>query len=226
LDPFTVRVDLLDLSGSKTCCGFLLTMVIVTLSILTFALTIGNMGHTQYITSENYLPATGIAFSRNTDYNFNAVVCINTPGYFLGVSKLATFNFFTANNGVTQTYTPVQMSASDPTLNLLNNVQFLPKALNLTNCFRMPTGVRVAIDGSGSHFGFAFNTYCSNTPAYCNSTQSATNANFLNAVNKNTLTLFLPGSRLNPATNNLTTDIYVTPYVNIDLITMTQNMTL
>lgn len=51
LDPFSVRVNLLDLSGSTTCCGVFLTLVILILSVLTFALTIGNMTNTQFIIS-------------------------------------------------------------------------------------------------------------------------------------------------------------------------------
>jgi hypothetical protein len=226
LDPFAARVTLSDLSGSTTCCGLLLTLAILVLSILTFALTIANMSQKQFIISENYLQPNSISFTRNTDNNFNAVLCITGYTYFLGVSKLASFNFFTTINGVTQTYTPVQMTASDPVLSLQTNVHFIKSGLILTNCFRMPNGVPVAIDSSGSHFGFTFNTYCSSTPSYCNTSQSETNTNFLNSVNKNTFLFILPGSRLDTTSFTLNTDIFLVPYLNIDFLNMTTTMAL
>ena len=221
-----MRINLLDGSHSTTCCGLFLTLAITVLSVLTFALTLGNMGSIQYIISENYLPANSISFSRTTDSDFNAVLCFNNPVFFQGINKLASFNFFTSTNGVTLTHAPVQMSNSDPTFNLINNMEFLPSALNLSNCYRMPTGIPVSIDASGSHFGFSFTTFCSNTPTYCSATQTATNGNFLNAVTKNNIQLILPGSRFNPSTSTLVTDLYTTPYVNLNFLTMNQNITL
>lgn len=161
-----------------------------------------------------------------TDNDFNAVFCSSQPNYFLGSSRLASLYFFTVTGGVKTRYTPVQMSSDDTVLNLANNVHFVNNGVTLTNCFRMPLEVPVYIDGSSSHFGFEFLPECFNTPAYCQAAQAQMNSYFLNLFTNNTFQLYLPGSRLDPNTNTLMTDIYFSPNLTLGRVKFNANTSL
>ena len=217
---------MIDRSSSTLGCGVFLSLLIFALSILTVALTIGNMGQTQFIISEGYSSTNGGDFTKLTDNNFNAVTCVSNPSYITGVSRLATLNLYTVADGVVKNYTGVQLTNTDPVLNFPSSLQLLPASFYRSNCYKFPSGVPVTVGRSNSYFGFSLNAYCSSTPAFCNSTQNITNSNFLTAVSNIYFLYILPGTRLDPLTNKLVTDVFTLPWINYNLMKMSSNMSL
>ena len=63
-------------------------------------------------------------FARETDAEFNAVICIPDPTYYVGIGRSAKFSFIINSNGVTEIFDSVRMTSSDPTLDLANNLRF------------------------------------------------------------------------------------------------------
>lgn len=181
------------------------------------------MQNIQFIISERYLLPEEAKITKKTSDSFNAVTCIAKSQYFQGVSRLATLNLYTVTNGVIQYYQPVQLTASDPVLNLTNNLDFLPATILLTNCYKFPNDVAITIN-SNSYFGFNLSTYCFNTPSFCNSTQAITNNNYMTAVNNNSILYILPGYRLDEKAYSLVSDLFTIPQVNFDLISKNINM--
>jgi hypothetical protein len=124
---------------NSSIIGVCFTFLMVILSILTFCLTCQNLGYLMYKISYDYLPINNIQFKRMTDSNFNMLVCLANPNYILGTSRTANLNFFTVVNGVTTTFSPVQMSAGDNTLNFYSNQLISVKNLiSISSCFKMP----------------------------------------------------------------------------------------
>lgn len=147
LDLFGVRVDMIPKPYNSSTVGVCFTLLMVTLSILTFCLTCQNLGYSLYKISYDYLPIENIRFSRMTDNNFNMLVCLANPSYVLGTSRTANLNFFTVINGVTTTYSPVQMSSGDNTLNFYSNQLSSVKSLvSISSCFKMPSNVQVNLN--------------------------------------------------------------------------------
>lgn len=225
-DLFRVQIGLIDHSNSTLCCGVFLSLLIFALSILTVALTIANMGQTQFIISENYSSQSAGGFTKLTDNNFNAVTCVSNPSYITGVSRLATLNLYTVTDGVVKNYTGVQLTNTDTVLNFPSSLQFMPPTFIRTNCFKFPNGIPLSIGKSNSYFGFSLNAYCSSIPSFCNATQSITNSNFLTTASSIYFLYVLPGSRLDPNTNKLVSDVFTLPWINYNLMRMSSNMSL
>lgn len=83
----------------KSCCWIIPNLIIIVMACLTFALAIQSMDKITFTSYEQFLELEKLNFVRETDADFNAIICLPDPTYYVGIGRSAKFSFVINNNG-------------------------------------------------------------------------------------------------------------------------------
>lgn len=108
---------LLSQPHNATFCSLFLTLVIITLSILTFALTISNMNKIQHIIDVDFLDDKDVSYSMVTGQSLKMAVCFDNPkSVVLGSSQVANLKFYSyTQSGGKKYLNPMRLGSADYT---------------------------------------------------------------------------------------------------------------
>lgn len=192
-DMFAVRPNLIAAPYGSSLVGLCGVVIILALSVITFALTLANMNVPEITILDSYLDQNNFGYSLQSGSSLKFAVCFNLASYLVGSNKLANLRFFTntSANGI-QYILPVQLSASDyATFDLTTSTS----PVNLSYCFGIEPDHLISMGANRSsygYFGLRIDPFCSSTGSYCQSNAASTNNNFFNFINNTSVYLFLP----------------------------------
>lgn len=213
LDFYGVKIQFNAGSQNSSWIGVLFTLIIIALPCIQMANLLQLAGTYQVYVSKDFLQSNDINYALTTGQGFRPAVCVNqnTLSYMTGSSPTIQFLFYTysASQGYTY-YQPVNLQSNqNDFLGISPDSTYYN--LDTSTCFTLPENLTVPMGGYNTpqeaYFGFRLTGYCSGTNAYCNSTLSTTNSNFLSFLNNgaNTFTLYTPVNQYSSSLNSIYT---------------------
>ena len=111
---FGAKPNLIAAPHGSSLVGLCGTVIIITLSIITFALTIHNSSVPQVMTLDRYLDQNNFGYSLTTGSTLKFALCFDLASKLVGSNKLANLRFFTNSKQKGMQYIlPVQLSSAD-----------------------------------------------------------------------------------------------------------------
>lgn len=168
-DFFGTRPNLIAEPYNSSFLGCLVTLLIVGLSILTFALTLKNAGVSEMMINNQVLQEKDIEYELVTGKSLKFALCLSQASSLRGTIRKANLRFFTESKEEGRKYyQPTALSSADYELFDLTEEN---SPINLNYCFAMPPEVEVEMGADRlrdyGYFGFRIEPYCVSSAAYC-----------------------------------------------------------
>ena len=213
-DVFGARPQLIAPPHSSSIFSCLLTLIILACAILTFALTLKNMGVVRTYWDEIFVPPEHQSLNMTTGSELRTVMCFPEPAFtnnfVISNDRVINVQFYQYKRNKTQEeytyYDTIPMQYENNPYFDKSDVYY--QDINLTFCMRPDNDIVAEVYGDAhsneeAHVGFRVTPNCFGTPAYCASNANTINRRFYAFLNTFTISTFFSDAKYHPDVQNI-----------------------
>lgn len=146
-DAFGAKPNLIAEPHNSTCCGLILTILIIVLSVLTFCMTFASISIPTVMVSPVFVPDKQISSSFTSGSSLRAIVCSAAMPYMIGgPAQIANLRFYSYVQGKGKTYITPSTTIDAAYYGLANG----NTNINVKNCVKIEDDHNIPMSSAAS----------------------------------------------------------------------------